>query len=363
MGFITRPDLFPKLLDVRNTGDIEGILSSLPIISPDEYHWDYARKHIGKWRENYLHWLPVGLKRGNGGQIRLADEPIKPLAERLVNAMEAIIELERLRELLLNSTAPAPPSPRAAVMCYFGLSRLDDVERMEPEERKAMLQKIDEIRTKLFIRLLYDNKSSQFSVTIRDRGMGQEPKRMHETLLSLSESDKPEKPYLIGLFGQGGSSTFAACQYSVLLSRRAPDLLREGEDGGVGWTIVQHIHPKGRRDPYFAFLAASEDGIVPRFDAVVADKVGFEHGSQFSHIKYDFGGGGSAVTRGLYQALNHVLFNPILPYDLYAAKDKPDLMQGTSQRLARQIRQFAAAGEKDRTLDKSFADQAVVLGI
>ena len=44
---------------------------------------------------------------------------------------------------------------------------------------------------------------------------------MHRTLLSLGSSDKGDKPYLIGVFGQGGSSTYAASKYSWVLSRRA----------------------------------------------------------------------------------------------------------------------------------------------
>lgn len=355
----TAPELCPRLLNARTTGHIESILGGLPIVDPEQYHWDYAQKRIGNWCSGYLHWLPVGLRRGNGGQVRLANEPINPIAERLINGMEAIIELERLRELLKNPSASAPSSPRDAVLRYFGLPRLDVIARMDEQQRKSLRDKVDEIRTKLVIRLGYEKKTDQFSITIRDRGMGQSPKRMHESLLSLGESDKPEKAYLIGLFGQGGSSAFMACRYSVVMSRRAPDILAHGEDAGLGWSIVRQIVPKGRRDPYFAYLAAAEDGVVPSFDPTVADKAGFEQGSQFCHIKYDFGGTESAVTRMLYQALNHVLFNPILPYDLYAMKDKPELMQGTAQRLARRIRLISATGGKQSTLDKSFADQAV----
>jgi hypothetical protein len=105
---------------------------------------------------------------------------------------------------------------------------------------------------------------------------------------------------------------------------------------------------------YFAYLAADENGTVPCFAAPAADKVGFDCGSHFAHINYDFGGSASAVTRLLYQALNHVLFNPVLPYDLYSMKDKPELMQGTAQRLARQVRLIGRTA-----LQKSYPLQAV----
>ena len=139
----------------------------------------------------------------------------------------------------------------------------------------------------------------------------------------MGQSDKADKPYLIGVFGQGGSSAFSVSEYSVIVSRRAPEIREGGGDGGAGWSIVRAIQPRGRRDHYYAYLAASEHGGVPSVDAAAADKAGFTNGAHFCHINYDFGGSEFAVTRLLYQALNHVLFNPILPYDLYALKDSP----------------------------------------
>lgn len=328
-------------------------MATLPIVSADEYHWDYGDKRFGNWRPGHLHWLPVGMERGNGGRIKLAGEPMNPIAERLVNGMEALIELARLSELITDPAAVMPASPRDAVMRYFGLPRLDAIERMDDEERKEMRERVNHVRRQLTIQLGQERKSKQFAVTIRDHGMGQTSARIHETLLSLGQSDKADKPYLIGVFGQGGSSAFSASEYSIVVSRRARGILNPSEDGGAGWSIVRAIQPKGRRDLYYAYLAASEDGTVPSVDAATADKADFAHGTHFCHIKYDFGGSESAVTRLLYQALNHVLFNPILPYDLYAMKDKPEPMLGTAQRLARQVRLLG----HQSALDKSFAAQ------
>jgi hypothetical protein len=344
------------LLEARSVTQVEAILSTYPIVDPEAFQLDHDGKAVGKWRDGHLHWLPVGRDRGNGGRIKLAGHPTNPIAERLINGMEAVIELERLRELAQDKESPMPDSPRDAVMRYFGLPRLDSIPQMdEPTERRKLLNVVDQVRLKLCIRLAYDKQSKQFSVVVCDEGTGQRPARIHRTLLSLGQTDKADKPYMIGVFGQGGSSAFATSEYSVIISRRAPDLVAEG-DGGIGWSIVRQVFPKGRRDPYFAYLAASPDGSVPRFDGAIADSIGFKHGSHFCHIKYDFGGSGSAVARALYQALNHVLFNPIMPYDLFTIdKERPELMQGTAQRLARQT---ALLGPQ-KSLDKSFANQPV----
>jgi len=86
---------------------------------------------------------------------------------------------------------------------------MDGIERLDDEERKAKRELVDEARKNLSINLDHDKKSKQLTVSIRDHGMGQVPAMMHRTLLSLGRSDKADKPYLIGVFGQGGSSAFS----------------------------------------------------------------------------------------------------------------------------------------------------------
>jgi hypothetical protein len=109
------------------------------------------------------------------------------------------------------------------------------------------------------VRLIFDRTTRELTVAIEDDGIGQTPVSIHRTLLSLGSTTKADKWYLIGVFGQGGSSAYAVSKYSWLVSRRAPDLLN-GEGDGVGWTGIKHVFPKGRRDDYFAYLAASPEG-------------------------------------------------------------------------------------------------------
>jgi hypothetical protein len=344
-------DLLMRLLTARTTAQVEAIMAGLPIVSTEQYQWISADERSGPWQPGKLHWVPVGGDRGNGGRIKLAGEPMNPLAERLVNGMESLIELARLRELLKNSTAPMPTSPRDAVLRYFGFPKLDSIERLDDDERKQKRALVDKVRKNLSITLDFEKKSKQFAVTIRDHAMGQTPGNMHKTLLSLGRTDKADKPYLIGVFGQGGSSAFSIAKYSIVVSRRADDIRKPGDSAGAGWTIVREIQPKGRRDPYFAYLAATEDGGASHVDAAQADKASFKQGAHFCHIAYDFGSSDSAIARSMYQSLNHVLFNPVMPYELFALKDTPEPMMGTAHRLARRVRMLG----RGVGLDKSFA--------
>lgn len=298
--------------------DVKALLSQLPIIPEDEYTYDPENPTAG-WRPGNFHWIPVGGERGNAGRIKQANQPVNPIAERTINGMEAIIELFRQLELLKNPDAKPPISPRDAVARYFGLPSLDQLPKLDSSEQSKQIRaKARELARMLRVRLTFDKAARQFTVAIEDEGIGQAPASIHKTLLSLGSTTKADKWYLIGVFGQGGSSAYAVSDYSWVVSRRAPDLL-EGETDGAGWTVIKHVFPKGRRDDYFAYLACDPDGHVPFVSASDAEAAKISHGTRFVHIGYDFGRGGSAITRQLYTAMNHVLYNPILPFELYVA--------------------------------------------
>lgn len=337
--------LLRTITEARTTNAIEVLLKKLPIADEQSYLYN-EKDPNANWTKGQLHWIPLGRRRGGAGQVALAKTPVAPLAERLVNGMEALIELERQRELLSAPNSAPPTSPRDATFRYFGLPSLD----LLPQSDKPIRQKAREMARRLHLDLAWDKKAKEFSIQIRDQGIGQSPARMHETLLSLGSSDKGDKPYLIGIFGQGGSSTFQASQYSWILSRRSPDILK-GDGDGVGFSIIKRIFPKGRRDPYFGYLAAHPDGRVPSVPAEVAESIGLKHGSWFTHLDYEFGQAGSAITRSLYQMLNHVLYNPVLPFDTNVSGTEAPIY-GNGYRLSNLKRE-----RKD--IDKVFGPQLI----
>jgi hypothetical protein len=347
--FVDTEEFLRKALCALTSKDLEILLAQLPIMPEQEYTYNPGNPQVG-WDEGKFHWIPVGRDRGNAGRIKLANNPINPIAERLINGMEALIELSHQRELKKDSGSP-PRSPREAVKRYFGLPQLDQIPLASDQEKKSYIKIARELARKLRIRLVSDKAAGEFTIIIEDEGIGQAPENVHKTLLSLGATTKGDKPYLIGVFGQGGASAYSACKYSWVLSRVAEDL-RQGCNGGVGWTVIKHIFPTGRRDDYFAYLAANSDGRVPFFPEDVANKVGITHGTRFAHIDYNFGRGGAQVVRRLFPALNHVLFNPIIPYELYAARDSADLMSGNAYRLSN----LSIRGPKP-VLDKIFEAQ------
>jgi hypothetical protein len=340
-------------LKATTSADIESLLKQLPIVPEDEYSYDPDDPEKG-WVAGKLHWMPVGRERGNAGRIKQANFPVNPIAERAVNGMEALIEMARQRELLEDSNAPAPTSPRDAIRRYFGIPALDQLPKLDASDgSKATRAKARDLARQLRVRLVYAKQSKEFAVAIEDDGIGQTPEMIHRTLLSLGTTTKADKWYLIGVFGQGGSSAYAVSQYSWVLSRRAPDLLG-GKADGAGWTVIKHVFPKGRRDDYFAYLACSPSGQVPFVSAAEADAAQIGQGTRFVHIGYDFGKGGSAITRQLYQSMNHVLYNPVLPFELYVGPTAA-IVYGNGYRLSN----LSSRPDQKPALDKLFPPQPV----
>ncbi|MDA8377596.1 MAG: hypothetical protein M0Z50_11195 [Planctomycetia bacterium] len=345
-------DFIARAIRAVTSRDIDSLLGKLPITPEDQYPFNEEKPEEG-WIPGNLHWVPVGHDRGNAGRIKLANQPVNPIAERAVNGMEAIIEMARQRELIRDPTPEPPATPRGAVMRYFGLPPLDQLPKLDDP---APSEKTREMARQLRVRLLWEKVACEFTVAIEDDGIGQPPAIFHKTLLSLGSTTKADKPYLIGVFGQGGSSAYAVSKYSWVVSRRANDLL-QGEPDGVGWTVIKHVFPKGRRDDYFAYLACHPDGRVPFVSSADAETANIKHGTRFVHIGYDFGRGGSAIVRQLYPALNHVLYNPILPLELYAMRETPDPIYGNGYRLSL----LGSRGSAKPALDKVFPHQPVGL--
>lgn len=340
-----------RAANALTTQDLAKLMDDLPIVAENDYVFNPSNPELG-WKEGFLHWYPVGGDRGNAGRIKLAGSPENPIAERTINAMESMIELHRQIELKTSNANP-PASPRDAVRRYFDLPPLSHVPRQQQIRNRKPREYARELAKHIRVRLVREGRPAEYALLIEDDGIGQAPDRLHATLLSLGQSDKADKPYLIGVFGQGGSSAFAACDFSWVISRRHPSLLAGSQDG-MGWTVVKHVFPRGRRDTYFAYLAAHPDGRVPFLPPTAATSVNLIHGSRFAHLRYDFGN--TEPARRLYSSLNHLLFDPVLPYELYTGPGRPpDPMYGNGYRLTLQ-----AVRDKDKkVLDKIFGPQEI----
>ncbi|MCY4447675.1 MAG: hypothetical protein OXE02_02360 [Chloroflexi bacterium] len=250
-------------------------------------------------------WVPLGGRDNNAGSVNLAVEAGQALVERVTNGMDAHIEL---RYELANRPA-ALESPRAAVAHLWGLN----AGRLSRESPQAV-RFIQDMGPKTVIRAVGSTARGQSSVILEDEGIGQHPEDFPDTLLSLGGSNKIRKPYLMGAFGQGGSSTFAYCPYSVVISRRHSDCL-DGKTDLVGWTVVRKYDDDSLKVFRYEYLVTEEDQIPALLPSRLESLgIPFNSGTRIVHIAYDLGKLSARWSLVGYRYFDNLLFDPVLPY-------------------------------------------------
>ena len=92
-----------------------------------------------------------------------------------------------------------------------------------------------------------DGDRKRPTITVIDRGEGQFPHRIQDTIVGLSESIKEQINFVFGKYHQGGSAAIRFCGskancYQLVLSRRAESIAEKegsGKKNEWGWTLVR----------------------------------------------------------------------------------------------------------------------------
>lgn len=224
----------------------------------------------GLWK-NRSAWRLFGDNENNYSTI--GNQQAKPeaaLVEKLVNAVDARLMLEcQLRGI--NPEGPkAPKSIRQAVAVFLEnhphpesplagrLSEWDDSKRRE-------------VAQTITFAVTGARAPGNPSFSITDKGEGQTPERMPDTLISLNKSNKLRIPFVQGKFNMGGTGVLKFCgkqNLQLVISRRHPELanrtMADESDLLWGFTIVRREEPEGnRRSSVFTYLAPLNADIRP----------------------------------------------------------------------------------------------------
>lgn len=88
-----------------------------------------------------------------------------------------------------------------------------------------------------------------------DHGLGITADNFPNTILSLQEGNKITKKFVVGSFGQGGSSTLAFCDYVLVISRSVQD------PNTISFTVIREISlGEEYKDDCYAYLALKVNG-------------------------------------------------------------------------------------------------------
>ena len=289
MAYRLTPDEVSELFGIQRSDQVVSFLR------------DLAGKAPGGWK-----WRPLGDRVANAANVEVLSEPGPALIERITNAMDAMLEL---RHQQVGFPDPGPQSPRQASESWFRiqggtLSRAKDG------------QTIRSLAPNIRVALLDSSQPKRPTITVTDTGIGQHPTDLPRTILSLGESNKIDRHYLCGAYGQGGSATFAWCEYTIVVSRRRLEHAEEHRDL-VGWTVVRR-HDDVEYKTYTYQYLTTEERVMPTFHPSALSQVEFRYGTYIAHISYEVGRLlEKKYLLDSYRYMNCLLFDPVVPYTLY----------------------------------------------
>jgi hypothetical protein len=149
---------------------------------------------------------------------------------------------------------------------------------------------------------------------------------MPDTILNLANSNKIDKPYLAGAYGQGGSTTFAFAPGGSLIASATAD-------SALGITFVRYraLDPHRNKNGRYEYLVRAKGKAVATLPAGPHE---FPRGTLVRHFDYDLGSEGLS-------ALRLALFDPVLPFTLV---ESPGFLGGVPEIVRGRVAQLEAAG-------------------
>lgn len=335
--------LYAALLQTTSPTDVRRILESIgdrAEIAPDEPFGPLG-----------LTWHPYGDTTSNISTIGLATKPGRSIGERLTNAMDALLEDRAAPGI------PLPGSPREAAQAWFGrpITGPDDGLYNWKYGGTGADRKI-------YVVLNPADERERPTIDVLDMGVGLRGGEFPGTILSLQGGNKMKKWYVIGAFGQGGSSTLGFSQYVLIASRSHAD------PSHVAFTLIRVLKlDRSWREDLYAYLAVPDGTDPPPVPSIASPGPGIEahaqtegakvpaiaNGTLVRHYGYSLPGlsGGLLHSPGnLYHYLHSSLFDPLFPFrlvDLRGERRRDELVAGSRNRLMRLVSEKAASGSDD----------------
>jgi len=285
------------------------------------------------WREygdNPINYSTIGNQQSS---------PDNALVEKLVNSVDAVLMRECLRKKIKPASKEAPQSIAEAQKQFFSiyngkLSSIDERQRTSLAEN---------------ILLVATGGKTNPSLSIIDKGEGQTPKRIPETILSLTKDNKIKIPFVQGKFGMGGSGVLRFCsseyKLQLIISKRNIEIIDNDETKNLwGVTIVRREDPKeGMRSSHYTYLAPNNEIL-----SFTADKLKLlpgtypevfgnflESGTYIKLYEYEIGPGLRSVVRlDLYYRLSLLMPDVALPIRIFERRKYSEKLKSFEITLA-----------------------------
>ena len=250
-------------------------------------------------------WRNVGDRDVNWGSLGIGTDPAAGLVERITNSFDAVLE----KEMILNPIQHID-SPRMASEKFFNIDkgRLHNIKN--PNDKR-----IEKLKDKVVVAFQDSDNPKKPTVEIRDKGIGLKSEDFKNTILSLNQKNKLNKLHLMGAFGQGGSTSMAFNNYTIIVSKK---FSKNNDNNEVSFTIVRVNEGDLHEDKlaWYEYLVDKSTG-NPFYCKDTSSN--FEPGTLVRHINMDlpkYSGNTTTAGNSLWYLTHHYLFSPIMPFSI-----------------------------------------------
>lgn len=226
-----------EIIDLYKTEDVNSFLKSVTGINLDEDNLT-----IEKITSNYRF---VGNEISNASIIDLLSDSGKGLIERITNSVDAVIEKQKISNNSKNSLHSIMIDAFPKYSAYR-----NNIIKSKHHNGNTLKALDAENQVRLVIN--DGTKGSLPSIDIIDQGIGIKGKDFKSTVLSLHGGNKinTNKSYLIGSFGQGGSTSLSFSESTMIISKK---------DDKLYFTIVKRAQIRDIKSHVYCYLV-NDDG-------------------------------------------------------------------------------------------------------
>ncbi|MBN1547370.1 MAG: hypothetical protein JW902_11995 [Syntrophaceae bacterium] len=282
----------------------------------------YILSQANLW-DSDSHWRFFGDNENNFGTIGNQQSlPECALVEKIINSVDAIL----MKDCQLRGIEPespnAPRSIQEALQDFYKIHN-GNLISITAQERTELAKNICFVAT---------GSNRHPNYTIIDKGEGQTPSSLPNTILSLAKSNKVRIPFVQGKFNMGGTGVFQFCgthNIQVIVTRRHPEIV-ENEDNPKlnewSFTVIRRFDPSGNfRNSVYKYLVDSDQSMpsfpatsLPLMPGAYPDAIGneMEWGTFIKLFDYQMTGYKTNITLDLHNRLSALIPSVALPIRL-----------------------------------------------
>jgi len=282
---------------------------------------------------------PLGDKPNNGGLIKGAGGSYDhKLIENVTNMQDAVLERYALERSGTLGDVPyiTPHEAARELLGRMNYQRQGDLATVTFHESDPPT-----------------SRTKKLTVVFRDHGCGMTAGQVPDTIFALGAAHKEGISWLQGAFGLGGATTFRNAAAVVLVTRRAPKMLRQGEPSRIVVAILQWERRHKNDGAFYLVTSPWEragDEALP-YEVPASTHPEFEPGTHLALISYGVEGYHRARQgdeKSFVTVADTRLFNPVLPIrfsDQIHAKTDDRYLRGLSRKLESSTREDRQNGE------------------